>query len=61
MPRSGYLAFNGVNPIFFFFKKKKKENQVILKFLNFRVSNLHLKTSRAYHVFNLSYYEKKLH
>ena len=29
------------------------ENQVIPKFLNFRVSNLHLKTSRAYHVCQL--------
>ena len=25
------------------------ENKIIPKFLNFRVSNLHLKTSRAYH------------
>ena len=25
------------------------ENKIISKFLNFRVSNLHLKTSRAYH------------
>ena len=32
------------------------ENQIIPKFLNFRTSNLHLKTSRAYHacqLFNL--------
>ena len=29
------------------------ENHVIPKFLNFRVSNLHLKTSRAYHVCQL--------
>ena len=29
------------------------ENQVIPKFLNFRISNLHLKTSRAYHACQL--------
>ena len=29
------------------------ENQVIPKFLNFHVSNLHLKTSRAYHACQL--------
>ena len=29
------------------------ENQVIPKFLKFRVSNLHLKTSRAYHACQL--------
>ena len=29
------------------------ENQVIPKFLNFRVNNLHLKTSRAYHACQL--------
>ena len=29
------------------------ENQIIPKFLNFRVSNLHLKTSRAYHACQL--------
>ena len=37
------------------------ENQVIPKFLNFRISNLHLKTSHAYQLVNFSYYEKKLH
>ena len=29
------------------------ENQIIPKFLNFRVSNLHLKTLRAYHACQL--------
>ena len=37
------------------------ENQVIPKFLNFRISNLHLKTSHAYQLVNFSYYEKKFH
>ena len=38
------------------------ENQIIPKFLNFRVSNLHLKTSRAYHACQLKLlHSKKFH
>ena len=36
------------------------ENQVIPKFLNFRVSSLHLKTSRAYHACQLKQLREKI-
>ena len=36
------------------------ENQIIPKFLNFRVSNLHLKTSRAYHACQLKLLRQKI-
>lgn len=36
------------------------DNKIILKLLNFRVSNLHLKTSHAYHVCQIELLRKEI-